>query len=343
MMVRVGIVGLGFMGVTHYYNYKKVKGAQVVAVCDVDPKRLAGDWRDVIGNLPIKTSGREDLSGLKRYDNLDAMMDDPDLDLVDICLPTYLHSQATIKALNAGKHVFVEKPIALTVRDADKMIETAQQAGLLLMVGQVLRFFPEFRLIKDMQESGNYGKLRGLHLKRVISKPTWADWFLDPAKSGGAIVDLHIHDSDFVQFLFGLPKAVFTQGLIDRQHSEAEYYVTHYLFDDPDLTVTALGGNLAMPKFVFEHGYDAYFEQATVEFNSRLGKTPVLYTADGKQREVKLKPVDAYFAELQYAVDCVRKNQLPALLSGESARNALLLCLKELESFRKGKPVKVSA
>ncbi|MCC6037375.1 MAG: Gfo/Idh/MocA family oxidoreductase [Armatimonadetes bacterium] len=342
--VKVAVVGLGFMGVTHYFNYKKVKGAELVAVCDVDPKRLAGDWRDIAGNLPTVTSGREDLSGLKRYSNLDELVEDPDIDLVDICLPTHLHADAAIKALNAGKHVFVEKPIALTVRDADRMVETAHKVGRFLMVGQVLRFFPAFRLIKDYHESGTYGKLRALHLRRIISKPTWAEWFLDPKKSGGAIVDLHIHDSDFVQFLFGLPKAVFTRGLIDRKrYGEAEYFVTHYLYDDEDLTVTGMGGNIAMPKFTFEHGYDAFFENATLEFNSRWLPNPVLYTADGKQKEVRLKEVDPYFAELQYAVDCVRKNEQPVLLSAESARNALLLCLKEAESLVKGKPVKVVA
>lgn len=163
-------------------------------------------------------------------------------------------------------------------------------------------------------------------------------------RADGAIVDLHIHDSDFVQFLFGLPKAVFTRGLIDRKrYGEAEYFVTHYLYDDEDLTVTGMGGNIAMPKFTFEHGYDAFFENATLEFNSRWLPNPVLYTADGKQKEVRLKEVDPYFAELQYAVDCIRKNEQPVLLSAESARNALLLCLKEAESLVKGKPVKVVA
>jgi len=343
MAVRVAVVGLGFMGVTHYRSYKKVKGAKVVAVFSRDPKKLAGDWRSVRGNLPTETGGREDLSGVKRYDDLDAILTDPDVDLVDICLPTYLHAEATIKALQAGKHVLVEKPIALNLRDADRMLEAAQKAGKFLMVGQVLRFFPEFRLIKEMQDSGQYGRLMGLNLRRIISKPTWAadNWFADPQKSGGPIVDLHIHDADFVLFLFGLPQQVFTTGWIDRNRNTPEYFVTQYLFADKEVTVTSVGGDAAMPKWVFEHGYDAFFERATVEFNSRWGKPPLLFTEDGKQKEVKLKPVDAFVAELQYAVDCVRKNEAPTLISGESARNALMLCLKEAESLQKGKPVKV--
>jgi predicted dehydrogenase len=343
--VKVAVVGLGFMGVTHYRSYKKVKGAKVVAVFSRDPKKLAGDWRSVRGNLPTETGGREDLSGVRRYDDLDAILNDPEVELVDICLPTHLHAEATLKALQAGKHVLVEKPIALTLKDADKMVETAQKVGRFLMVGQVLRFFPEFRLLKEMQESGQYGRLKGLHLKRVISKPTWAadNWFADPKKSGGPIIDLHIHDADFVVFLFGMPESVFTTGWIDPQRDTPEYFVTQYRFADGEVTVTAMGGDAAMPKWVFEHGYDAFFERATVEFNSRFGKPPLLFTEDGKMREVKVKAVDAFVAELQYAVDCVRKNEEPVLLSGESARNALLLCLKEAESLVKGKPVKVVA
>lgn len=344
MTVRVAVVGLGFMGVTHYRSYKKVKGAKVVALFSRDPKKLRGDWRSVRGNLPTETGGQEDLSGIKRYDDLEAILNDPDVDLVDICLPTYLHGEATVKALQAGKHVLVEKPIALTLRDADRMVETAQKVKRFLMVGQVLRFFPEFRLLKDLKESGQYGRLKGLHLKRMISKPTWAsdNWFADPKKSGGPIIDLHIHDADFVLFLFGMPQAVFTRGFIDPQRNTPEYFVTHYLFTDGDITVTAIGGDAAMPKLMFEHGYDAYFERATVQFSSQWGKPPVLYTADGKQREIRLKAQDPFVAELQYAVDCVRENKPPKLLDGESARNALLLCLKEAESLRKGKLVKVT-
>ncbi|MCS7265936.1 MAG: Gfo/Idh/MocA family oxidoreductase [Armatimonadetes bacterium] len=345
MAVRVAVVGLGFMGVTHYRSYKKVKGAKVVAVFSRDPKKLAGDWRNVRGNLPTETGGHEDLSGVKRYDDLDAILNDPDADLVDICLPTHLHTEATIKALQAGKHVLVEKPIALNLKDADKMIETAQKVGRFLMVGQVLRFFPEFRLLKEMQEKGEYGRLKGLYLRRIISKPTWSaeNWFADPKKSGGPIIDLHIHDADFVIFMFGLPERVFTTGWIDYQRDTPEYFVTQYQFADKEVAVTAVGGDAAMDSWVFEHGYDAFFERATVEFNSRWGKPPILFTEDGKQKEVKFKTVDPFIAELQYAVDCVRKKEHPALLGAESARNALLLCLKEAESLRKGKPVKVEA
>src|SRR5262249_50099556 len=151
---------------------------------------------------------------------------------LDICLPTYLHKETAIAALKAGKHVMVEKPIALSIEDADEMVETARETGRALMVGQVLRFFPEFAHIKQVMESGHYGELAAIHLKRVISKPTWArdDWFADTSKTGGAVVDLHIHDADFVQFLFGMPQQVFASGIVGPD-GQVSYLVTEYLYE----------------------------------------------------------------------------------------------------------------
>ncbi|MCS7224529.1 MAG: Gfo/Idh/MocA family oxidoreductase [Armatimonadetes bacterium] len=344
MAVKVGIAGLGFMGVTHYRSYKKIKGAQIIAVFTRDPKKLAGDWRDVRGNLPTETGGKEDLSRVRRYDRLEDLLADPDVDLIDICLPTHLHSETAIKALQAGKNVLVEKPIALSVRDADKMLETAHKVGKHLMVGQVLRFFPEFRVIKDYKDQGIYGRLKGLHIKRIISRPTWAadNWFADPERSGGPIVDLHIHDADFIVFLFGLPRAVTTVGWTDPSRNTPEYFVSQYHYDDGERTVTAQGGDPAMPGLVFEHGYDAYFERATIEFNSQTGQPPTLYTDDGKRKEIKIKGPDAFQAELQYAITCLDKGEEPVLLDAKAARDALLLCLKEKESLQKGKTIRLS-
>lgn len=341
-MVRVGIAGLGFMGVTHYRAYKKIRGARVEAVATRDPKKLQGDWRSVGGNLPTPIGGFEDLSGIRRYSNLDDLFSDPDIDMIDICLPSYLHAEAAIKALRNGKHVFVEKPIALTVEDADKMVKVAKEQGRYLMVGQVLRFFPEFALIKRMQQEGKYGKIRGAFFKRVITRPTWSDWFSDPQKSGGAVVDLHIHDSDFVQYLFGMPKAVFSRGLIG-ENGDVEYIFTQYIFDDPDLCVSAESGMIAMSGLTFEHGYAVYFERATVRFDSLWGNPPLLFTQDGKKKRVRVAQRDAFVDELSYAINCIRKGVEPEIISGEAARNSLLICLKEKESVLTGKPVEISA
>jgi predicted dehydrogenase len=203
-----------------------VEEAQVAAIFTRDPKKLAGDWSDVRGNFG-GAAGVQNLEGIKKYDQLEAMLADPEIDLIDLCLPSYLHRDLAIRALEAGKHVLVEKPLALSVEDADAMIAAAERTGKLLMVAQVLRFWPEFAAIKDVLDSGTYGALRGAHFKRVISRPDWSgdNWFADPSKTGGAVVDLHIHDTDFIHYLVGQPSAVWSTGSVS-ERGQVDYLVT---------------------------------------------------------------------------------------------------------------------
>lgn len=341
MMPKVGIIGLGFMGVTHFNCWQKVRGSKIVAVCDTDKKRLSGDWSTIAGNLGLK-SGRQDLSGIRRYSSAEDIIADEEVELIDVCLPTYLHPQVAIAALKGGKHVIVEKPIALDVRSANRMIAAAEKAGRHLMVAQVLRFIPEFRLIQELIESGEYGKVKGLHLKRIGAKPEWGyqNWFQDPKRSGGGILDLHIHDTDFVRHLFGMPQQVRSSGVITPQ-GEIEYVVTQYVYPDSNLCVTAQGGTVAAKGLPFEHGYDLFMEHATVEYNLTWGGPPTIYLQDGKKRKLRVKAVDGFQAELQYASDCLRKGEEPEMLSAESARDSLLLVQKEMQSVRSGRPVRV--
>jgi predicted dehydrogenase len=192
-------------------------------------------------------------------------------------------------------------------------------------------------------ESGEYGALAAVHFKRVISKPTWAgdDWFADPSKTGGAVVDLHIHDADFVQFLFGMPRQVFASGLVGPD-GQVSYLVTEYLFDEPNRCVTAASGAIAMSGVLFEHGYDAYFERATLRYNSlryedATEEKPVpltIYTEDGGKHIPKLAIQDAFVAELQAAVEGARTGTAPAIIDGRAARDSLRLVLTEAESAR---------
>src|SRR2546421_5983268 len=121
-MIRIGLVGIGFMGMIHYLAARQLQGAQVAAVCSRDKKKLAGDWRSIQGNFGPRGE-MMDLSGLRKYRHLDEMLADPNLDLIDVCNPTHLHPQTAIQALQAGKHVLVEKAIALDPKDADAILE----------------------------------------------------------------------------------------------------------------------------------------------------------------------------------------------------------------------------
>ena len=337
-MVDIGIVGIGFMGVTHFKAIEKVKGGKVTAIATRDPKKRKGDWRGVQGNFG-GSGGVQDLSGIACYESMDDLLGDPKVDLVDICLPTHLHVEASLRALRAGKHVLLEKPIALSLGEADRVVSEAKRQKRQFMVAHVLRFFPEFRLIKELMEEGEYGRVQAARFRRIIARPAW--W--DPKeieRTGGPAIDLHIHDADFVQFLFGMPEAVVSTGFVGR-NGDIEHIDTHYHYGGKSMAVTAEGGWLAQQGCPFEHGYDVYFEDATLKFNSSMGSPPQLLTKDGKIRRPRVSKKDGFVGELQEAVDAVRTGKPSRLLGGESARNSLALCLKEIQSVKRGRRVPV--
>jgi predicted dehydrogenase len=210
-MIRIGIVGVGFMGMIHYLAARKLKGAKVTAICSRDPKKLAGDWRGIRGNFG-PPGAKIDLTGIKKYPSLDDLLGDPNIDLVDVCNPTHLHAVTAIAALQAGKHVLVEKAIALEPHEADAMVKAAKKAGRLLMVAHVLPFFPEFGYAAEVIRTNAHGRVVGGHFKRVISRPDWSADIGDAAKTGGPAVDLHIHDTHFIGLICGVPAKVFSVG-----------------------------------------------------------------------------------------------------------------------------------
>src|ERR1035438_6074466 len=150
-MIRIGIVGVGFMGMIHFLGSRKLKDARVEAICSRDETKLAGDWRSIQGNFGPRGE-MMDLSGIKKYRDLDELLADKDIDMIDVCNPTHLHPETAIKALQAGKHVLVEKAIALDPKEADAMLDAARKAKRLLLVAHVLPFFPEFALCARPEE-----------------------------------------------------------------------------------------------------------------------------------------------------------------------------------------------
>jgi predicted dehydrogenase len=341
-MVRIGLVGVGFMGMIHYLAAQKLRGAKVAAICSRDRKKLAGDWRGIRGNFgPAGT--KMDLARVKGYQRFDEMLADPNIDLVDITTPTDCHAAMAIAALKAGKHVLVEKAIALDPRDADAMVKAAKRAGKLLMVAHVLPFMTEFAFAAAAVRGGEHGKLLGAHLKRIIAKPDWSAAIADAAKTGGPAVDLHIHDTHFIGLIAGVPEKVFSAGLANRDGS-VEYLTTQYLYGNGGPAVSCSSGAVSMPGRPFVHGFEIYLEKATILYDS--GGTPLtVLTADGKSKLSKLKaghdPVSGFTAEIQAAVDGVLAGKEPDLLSGQLARDALVLCHKECQSVRTGKAVVV--
>jgi predicted dehydrogenase len=348
-MIRIGIIGIGFMGMTHFEGARKLKGARVTAIATRDPKKLAGDWTGIQGNFGPR-GGRADLSKVKKFADYESLLADPDIDLVDICLPTDQHEKVALASLAAGKDTLVEKSIALDVKAADRMVAAAAKARRLLMVAHVLPFFPEFQFAAECIQSGKYGKLRSAHFRRVISRPDWSKDMADLRKTGGPGIDLHIHDNHFIGLTCGVPKAVYSRGILE--HGFAQYLSTQYLYDDPEKTVSCISGGISAAGLAFAHGYEINLERATLlyDFNT-LGGQPVLnrpltlVTSSGKVTNPKpgggTEWCAAFTAELQAAVEGVESGQEPALLSGALARDALKLCYLEAKSVASGKAVPV--
>lgn len=338
-MVNVGIVGIGFMGVTHFKALQAVKSARAAAICTRDEKKLAGDWSGVQGNFG-DAGGVQDLKRVARYRDIDELLADDSIDLVDVCLPTPMHRDVAIKALRAGKNVLVEKPIALNLKDADVMIKAARDANKLLMVAHVLRFIPAFAQAREMALSGKYGALCGVHLKRIIGrKPGIMERsYFD--QSGGPLLDLHIHDTDFMLYLCGIPARVQSSGYAT-SNNDILYFNTQYFYDDKPVAASAQCGAIGQPPITFEHGFDFYLENATLRYNSLHNANAISVCANGKQKDIEPRQKDGFHAQLQHAVDCVENGVGSEIISAKNARAALAVCLLEKQSALSGKAVRV--
>ncbi|MEZ6093033.1 MAG: Gfo/Idh/MocA family oxidoreductase [Pirellulaceae bacterium] len=238
-MIKVGLAGIGFMGWMHWLAYQRVEGIEVVAIASSDPQKRSGDWRGIKGNFG-PPGEVVDLQGITTVENYDELLSIDEIDVIDICLPPAAHPALALQTAAATKHVFCEKPLALNVADAQKMVDSCRKANVTLSVGHVLPFFPEYKWAREQIDSGKYGALLGGTFKRVISNPEWIPDFYKLDKVGGPLVDLHVHDAHLIRFLFGLPTKVFSVG---RMNGEAvEYASSSFVFDSKDLVVSSVMG-----------------------------------------------------------------------------------------------------
>jgi predicted dehydrogenase len=350
-MLQVGIAGIGFMGMIHYLGYQRTKSAKVAAICTRDTKKLSGDWRDIQGNFGPRGE-MMDLSGIAQYDSYYGLLANDEIDLVDICLPPNLHLEFALQALEAGKHVFVEKPMALTADGCREMVEAANKAGRQVLVGHVLPFFPEYAKAREIIASGKYGRLLGGHFKRVISDPLWLKDFYDPAKVGGPLVDLHVHDAHFIRMLFGMPRSVASQGRM--RGDVVEYCNTLFSFDDPQLVVSATSGVIHQQGRPFTHGFEIHLEKATLLYDFAVidGKGELLMpltVLTGDEKENVVRPefgggdeITAFQAEIEEAAKSIESGKPSPILGGDLARDAIILCHKQTESVRGKRSVPVN-
>ena len=221
------------------------------------------------------------------------------------------------------------------------MLAAAKAAGKLLMVAHVLPFFPEFKYAAQVIRDGRFGKLLAGSFKRVISRPDWSADIGDAAKTGGPAIDLHVHDTHFIGLVCGVPKSVFSTGVVE--NNVVQHLTTAYDYGPGGLSITCTSGALSMSGRPFVHGYELYFEKATLVYMA--GTCPLTLITAGKSEPVSLPgsgdPVSAFTEEIQAAVDGAATGKMPELLSGQLARDALVMCYRECESVVERKAVAI--
>lgn len=336
--IQVGILGLGFMGKCHYDTYANVKGSRVAAICDIDQKKLSGDWSGIGGNIGSKGT-KVDLAGLRLYKDAADLFADPQIDVVDITLPTFLHEQYALAALKAGKHVICEKPLARTSAAARRLDRAARTAGRQLFTAHCIRFWPAYAWLKAATEEKRFGRVISAVFRRHSPLPTWSwrNWLQDPQKSGLCALDLHIHDADFILYCFGSPVAVrSTAGGL--QPGRADHIHTAYEYPGGAL-VTAEGAWEYAPAYPFRMNFTAVFERATVEL--RDDGTLHTYPVKGKPVVVKLPAASGYELELREFIRCLRTGEASKVITPADACRSVRLIELEERAARSGKRVPI--
>jgi len=344
-MINVGIIGTGFMAVAHLKAYAKIPGARIAALANPSGRHLDGDFSKVAGNVGDPHPLQLDMSRIQAHRDPAALFADPEIQVVDICTPTRTHVDLALAALAAGKHVLVEKPLARTSKDAQRLVEAATVAarrGLFLMPAMCLRFWPEYVWLKQTMVAGTYGRVLDARFRRVAPAPAWGhSHFLQGQDSGGALLDLHIHDVDFLQYCFGRPRAVFASG-----YSKVSGAVDHVmaLYQFPGGPTVSAEGSWAMTEgFGFNMAYTVNFERATLDFDSSRGTDALRLIVQGVP-PATLKPDggDGYLGELKHFLECIHNGEPPSVVTAADGASAVALCEAEEESIRTGKLVPVA-
>ena len=314
MKLRVAVAGLGFMGATHIRAWYKVAGAELAAVVSTNPRKLSGDLSDTGGNFETGTT-QFDFSHVKKFTQLADALADPDIDAVDLCLPTHLHTQTGLAALRAGKHVLLEKPLARTSAEAYRLLEQAQVSARILMTGHILRFFPEWQ---ELARTLAAAPVKLASFRRNCARPSWSPWLADTTLSGGAPLDLLIHDADFVLHCFGTPDHISAVGL-DAPHLGIDWISAQSSFRNGS-AATISGGWHPDPNYPFSMDYSGITPTRTLDWSSATAAP---------------SEADPWAAQLQHFTDSARANAVPALSPPAEAAQAVRFAEIMIESRKR--------
>ena len=332
-MLRIGLIGTGFMGSMHAACYEVLaeSGVEIAAVADLDEEKAKKAVKKF--DARIFKTGEE-------------LIEKADVDAIDICLPTYLHSIHAIKAMEKGRAVFIEKPVCINSKQAKELLDARKKTGANVMVGQCLRLFPEYVWLKETKESGKYGELRSAILRRVSPSPTWTwqNWMHNPELSGTVATDLHIHDADIIRYILGEPDRLVSEASRD-DDGVIQQIFTIYGYKGPDRLVMAEAAWDFPPAFPFSMSYIVKFDDATAVYNSALDPSLVLYTADGGRTvpelgrntasasgvEGNISSLAGYYDELKYFTEKVMAGEEILMATLEEGVKSLELVLEEIK------------
>lgn len=335
--INVAVVGLGFMGVTHLRAYLDNPAANVVAVCDAARLPVNGILQGVAGNVK-KTADINLGPEVKVFRQLEEVLAEREVALVDLCTPTPLHPQQAVAALRAGKNVLCEKPLARTSALARDVLNALETAPGFLMPAMCMRFWPGWSWLKEVVEQKTYGPVLAARFRRMSEMPAWSKQGTYSAGGdlGGALYDMHIHDTDFVHYLFGRPEAVFSTGQ-SKDGGPINHVVTQYVYPGGP-TVYAEGTWLLTQGF--HMAYTLHCQGATLDFDLARGPQAMQVTEPGRPSRVVLNDgPDGYAEEIRYVLECAQKRQRPTVVTARDGLVALEICEAEEKSVRSGQAV----
>ena len=344
--VKIGLIGFGFMGTTHWGVYKNIKGARVVALADLDPAKRKGDISKVVGNIGGGDNSKPiDLAGVAIYDDPMKLIKEADVDVIDICVPTADHARLAIAALKAGRHVFCEKPLCRTAAEVTRIVAAAKKAKGFFNVGLCVRAWPEYRHAWEYFKSGKAGKMLSATFKRIspgVDGNSWRNWYMDGKVSGGALLDLHVHDVDEVNYFFGKPKSVLAVGANVCSKGAIDHVVATYDYGDGRLVMTEGGWEQAKGA-TFEMSFTIVCEKATLKLDGSGYR--IFPTKGGKtiapKCDVKAGPT-GWHQELAYFVSCVQKGVKPVKYQTiDSVATSMKMVFAEEKSVKTRRAVNV--
>ncbi|MHA6528955.1 Gfo/Idh/MocA family protein [Paenibacillus sp. BAC0078] len=280
--MNIGILGTGF-GAFHASLFASMEEVNRIVVFGRNEAKLQ--------------KLKEDL-GVEISTSIDEVISDSSLDLIDICLPSALHSKYAVEALKAGKNVFCETPVCLNREDAQAMRQAEETCGKRIFVNQFIKFDHAYSYLYEAVHSGQYGKLLRVSLKRETA-PLWGDLGLSTIAA-----NLMIHDLDFVTWLLGNPPLSVVRGTSGGKDGQALVVAA---FDTSDVSAEIVVSSQMPRAYPFTVGYEAYFEQAKLVFqesdyaDGSIDATLYEYGASGKQ-EIVLDKLNPYEKSLRYAL-----------------------------------------